>query len=131
AIADANGAIQQATAALTTARPELAAAEATAADRPGRIRKAEQDHGTAVEKAARDAEAEVVAADNLRIATEHETDAQEQATEAAAEVARREKEVVDTVTAQIQAAADQMASTAALPGLSSDVHDSAPTPEQS
>ncbi|MBK3582170.1 hypothetical protein JHN63_52290, partial [Streptomyces sp. MBT65] len=104
AIADANGVIQQATTALTTARPALAAAEATAADRPGQIRKAEQDHGTAVEKAARDAEAEVVAADNLRIATEHETDAQEQATEAAAEVARREKEVVDTVTAQIQAA---------------------------
>ncbi|MGW3109747.1 hypothetical protein ACWDEW_48650, partial [Streptomyces sp. NPDC001100] len=131
AITAAENAIQQATDALTAARPALAEARATVAGRPDEIRTAQQDHKKAVEKARADAGAAVDAADDLQAATQDETDAQDRVTEAAAEVARHDTAIVAAVTAQLQAAADQMAATAALPGLAADVQDSAPTPEQS
>ncbi|WP_262064551.1 hypothetical protein, partial [Streptomyces sp. STR69] len=131
AIADANDAIRQAATQLAAERPELDKAKRIVEVGPTRIRQEEGKHEEAVEKARQDA-ADVVLQDrNLREARKQETVAQGRVTEAENEVTRRNGRVVAAVTAQIQAAAEQVSATAALPGLSSDVQDSAPAPEQS
>ncbi|MBK3582055.1 hypothetical protein JHN63_51665, partial [Streptomyces sp. MBT65] len=131
AIADANDAIRQATTQLTAERTELDRAEHIVEVGPTRIREEEGKHEEAVEEARQDAADVLLQERNLRDARRQETIAQGRVTEAEKEVTRRNGRVVAAVTAQIQAAADQVSATAALPGLSSDVHDSAPTPEQS
>ncbi|MGW3109765.1 hypothetical protein ACWDEW_48740, partial [Streptomyces sp. NPDC001100] len=117
AITAAENAIQQATDALTAARPVLARAEHIVEVGPERISEEEENHEEAVEEAEEAAAAEVVAAGRLQAATRDEAVAQGRVTAAETEIARRNGQLAAAVTAQLQAAADQMAATAALPGL--------------
>ncbi|MEU9247709.1 OTU domain-containing protein, partial [Streptomyces sp. NPDC048385] len=130
AIIAAEDAVQQANRQLVVARARLKDAQRIVRLGPDRVREEEENHEEAVEQAKRDARAVTRRAENLRVATFRETRAGRRATRALAEVTRRNGQLATTVTAQLHAAADQLSATTALPGLSTAVRDSAPTPEQ-
>ncbi len=123
--------IQRATAQLAADRPKLARAQHIVGIAPERIGQAEESHEEAVEEAEEDARAVARRAENVRIARFREARAQRRIPRAQTRIARRNGQLATTVTAQLHAAADQLAATAALPGVSADVQDNAPAPEQS
>ncbi len=123
--------IQRATAQLAADRPKLARAQHIVGIAPERIGQAEESHEEAVEEAEEDARAVARRAENIRIARFREARAQRRIPRAQTRIARRNGQLASTVTAQLHAAADQLAATAALPGVSADVQDNAPAPEQS
>ncbi|KPI11851.1 hypothetical protein OK074_8998, partial [Actinobacteria bacterium OK074] len=130
AITAAQDAIRKASAKLTADRTALAQAQQAVNLGPGRVRQAEQAHDQAVRDARQDATDAGRRGENLRVARFRETRAQRRVDRAQAKVTRRNGQLAATVTAQVQAAADQLSATTALPGLSAAVQDSAPTPEQ-
>ncbi|MCG7204823.1 hypothetical protein MB828_13465, partial [Streptomyces arenae] len=123
--------IQRATTQLVADRTRLTRAQHIVSIAPERIGQAEERREEAAEEANEDARAVVRRAENVRIARFREARAQRRIPRAQARIARRNGQLATAVTAQLQAATDQVAATAALPGVSADVQDNAPTPEQS